>query len=70
MLCQPLKNRLCDKCGVGILSVICVILAQTRRPLYQEQTLQTKFDVKMTSWFGGNIAPGFLIEFSTRSFFL
>jgi hypothetical protein len=28
------------------------------------------FDVKKTSWFGGNIAPGFLIEFSTRSFFL
>ena len=38
----PLKNKLCNKYGVGILSVICVILAPTRRPMYQEKTLQTK----------------------------
>ena len=43
ILCQPLKNKLCDKYCVGILSVFCVILAPTRRPLYQEKTLQTKF---------------------------
>jgi hypothetical protein len=42
ILCQPLKNKLCDNNGVGILSVICMILAPTRRPLYQEKNITDK----------------------------
>ena len=45
----PLKNKLCDKYGVGILSVICVILAPTRRPLYQEENITDKVLDALTS---------------------
>jgi hypothetical protein len=43
ILCQPLKNKICDKYDVEILSETYVILTPSRRPRYQEKTLQTKF---------------------------